>query len=726
MENKLSMINVLFETKREPKENVTALKKGLTMADNLAAFGRIFKVETSVVSRAIAKDVTVLEKSIQTISKRIIRKSDPATLKSFTKQIPDELKLASKELAMKRLWDATQQGNKTLTKTEVEAIINATKSETKILWNESKSAAAAAGKTAASGGKNTKGASSGGKNTKGASSGGKNTKGASSGGKNTKGGKTNVKTVETPPVTNTNFRTVLIDNTKRLGIVKQAGRVGKWVFGRLAKLGLWSVAWTLFKLGLIGWIGYEVLQWLLSDTDGQFPEDLGPIDPKDQDWKKCIVDAFADEGEIGVVDGAQDGDDKTLYVEVAIDEFGGKQTGGWIRFFNDYSVETQSGETGKWDCNQETVKELQEQSETTELTAAQLSRIIDDLDDQLSGDFFEGDASDMLDALNVLKTAQGKTYKGQDAIKVIVYNYPKIKGKELAEHLENLVNLDFQALEAKNEFLSIIGKVPKDTEGNQSDKEQGGGTTKTSKSHITIIWDDEEQGGGGAGGTGKINYKPCDNFPLELGCISDKIKTIQTCMNPTANLKVDGYFGPLTLKAMQDNSYFADNDKDDTTITKSVYDTIMKKCKQQKGDESKDDTKKSERDVVEPVTNLKSKKLEIIPITKLNAEGMIDVHGQQKLLDQAKKRIDGEIVQNIIDNKVKFRGGKFVLKMDEELTENQLVAINRYMAAKGYTLDKKNERLDKSKYVWKSETRDARRIARKQSKIDKIQSKNEK
>ena len=511
-----------------------------------------------------------------------------------------------------------------------------------------------------------------------------------------------------------------------MGIVRQAGRVGKWVFGRLAKLGLWSIAWTLVKLGLIGWIGYEALQWLLSDTDGQFPEDLGPIDPKDQDWKKCIVDAFADEGEIGVVDGAQDGDDKTLYVEVAIDEFGGKQTGGWIRFFNDYSVETQSGETGKWDCNQETVKELQEQSETTELTAAQLSRIIDDLDDQLSGDFFEGDASDMLDALNVLKTAQGKTYKGQDAIKVIVYNYPKITGKELAAHLENLVNLDFQALEAKNEFLSIIGKAPKDTEGNQSDKEQGGGTTKTSKSHITIIWDDKEQDGGGAGGTGKINYKPCDNFPLELGCISDKIKTIQTCMNPTANLKVDGYFGPLTLKAMQDNSYFADNDKDDTTITKSVYDTIMKKCKQQKGDESKDDTKKSEKDVVEPVTDLKPKKLEIIPITKLNAEGMIDVHGQQKLLDQAKKRIDGEIVQNIIDNKVKFRGGRFVLKMDEELTENQLVAINRYMAAKGYTLDKKNERLDKSKYVWKAETRDARRIARKQSKIDKIQSKNEK
>ena len=79
-----------------------------------------------------------------------------------------------------------------------------------------------------------------------------------------------------------------------------------------------------------------------------------------------------------------------------------------------------------------------------------------------------------------------------------------------------------------------------------------------------------------------------------------------------------------------------------------------------------------------------------------------------------------------IDNKVKFRGGKFVLKMDEELTENQLVAINRYMAAKGYSLDKKNERLDKSKYVWTAETRDARRIARKQSKIDKIQSKNEK
>jgi len=700
MENKLSMISVLFEGKKETKEQATALKKGLTMADNLAAYAKIFNVDAKVAARAISKDVSVLEKQISTISRRIVKKSDPNALKSFTKQIPDELKLASKELAMKRLWESTQQGNKSLTKAQVETIINSTKSETKILWNEAKSASAAAGKGAASGGKNTKGATSGGKNTKGATSGGKNTKGTT---------KTNVD----PKVVATRLESIKQAASTPIKVVKGLG-------GFILKSGKRLLAWKLIKYGIIAWVGYELVQYLIG-LDGEYSVDDVDTDKATDDWKRCIVDAFTDNGEVGIYEQHQEGDDKEFYVLVNINEFGGKETGGWIKFYNNYEVETKSGDTGKWECNQDAIKELNEQSEGTELTARQIQDVIDVIDDNLSGDFFESDDTDMKDALDALKGVVGKTYKDKDAVKVVVVNYERQVGKKLSDHVANLTNLKFTGLEYRDEFLSIIGSAPKDTEGTQSDKDGDGGPLK-SVSHITIVWD-EEGSEGGSGGT--VSYKPCDSFPMTLGCISDKIKDIQRCMNPTANLKVDGYFGPLTLKAMLDNSYFADNSKDDSTITKEVYDTVMKKCSQKDGGDSGNtvEPKTKEREKVEPVTKLKSKGLTIIPIPKLDSKGMIDTHGIEKLLDQAKKTIDGQRIQTIINDKIKFRGGRYILNMDEELTSDQLIAINRYMAGKGFSLDKKKETLKDNKYVWTAEDRKSRRIARKEKQIQNLRNK---
>jgi hypothetical protein len=70
----------------------------------------------------------------------------------------------------------------------------------------------------------------------------------------------------------------------------------------------------------------------------------------------------------------------------------------------------------------------------------------------------------------------------------------------------------------------------------------------------------------------------CNDFPYKLGCVSDKIRDIQICLNPTAVLKEDGHFGPLMLKAMRDKSLFSGS-YDDSTITKEIYDAIMSRCK---------------------------------------------------------------------------------------------------------------------------------------------------
>ena len=70
----------------------------------------------------------------------------------------------------------------------------------------------------------------------------------------------------------------------------------------------------------------------------------------------------------------------------------------------------------------------------------------------------------------------------------------------------------------------------------------------------------------------------CSDFPFKLGCVSDKIREIQICLNPVAVLKEDGRFGPVMLKSMRDQSLFAGS-SDDMTITKEIYDMIMKRCK---------------------------------------------------------------------------------------------------------------------------------------------------
>lgn len=53
--------------------------------------------------------------------------------------------------------------------------------------------------------------------------------------------------------------------------------------------------------------------------------------------------------------------------------------------------------------------------------------------------------------------------------------------------------------------------------------------------------------------TRNIIYKECNHFPLKLGCKGTKIKGIQIALNRyySANLQVDGYFGPITQAALE-------------------------------------------------------------------------------------------------------------------------------------------------------------------------------
>ena len=539
------------------------------------------------------------------------------------------------------------------------------------------------------------------------------------------GTKTGTKTTATTGVKSTDDIVKQTTKTRLGGRIKQVAdnvkntKLGRGIIaaikGSVKNAGLMKLLWWL----LIGGVAYYVVKsmwdslWSGEESDIPSEDDLLPIN----DWMECIVEPLADDDNAEILID----DNGVISVKYKIDEFGGKKTGGHVIFSSDYSVKSANGETGTWSCNQSGL--LNEQGltgikvsdnakqTTSDISTKELSRMFDEVEDNLNGDFFDSDATDLKDAYNLIKSLENRTYKNRPALKVFVSNYPKIKGKGLGEHIMELKGLDFEATELRDELLSLIGyTVTRSGGGEKGDSDTGGfqgdGNPKTGLSHITVSWNEKE----GGSGSGKIKYVPCDSFPFKFGCISDKIKDVQRC---AGKLKVDGYYGPKTDARLA--SVIVGYSK---TITKSSYDKITKECK---GDDEVIKLKAVDNDKkVEKVSKIDPKGIVPIALPTLDTAQMIKIHGVEKLEDQINKTVDGRLIKDIIDNQIKFRGGRFVLKLDEELTQKQLTIINYYMASKSYSLEKKKETLKKGKYVWKADNATARKIARKEQGIKKL------
>lgn len=662
------MVRILFETKKETKEQAQTLKKGLSNADYISVFAKMFGTDVKLVGRALGKDVTKLTSQIKTASRNVIKTSDAATLKKFGDQIPENIKNLSKELAIKRLSEASQQGNKALSKIEVQKIIDATKSEVKLIFSNEQKALASA--TTKQGGK-------------------QGVKQASSG----ISGWFNKRFSSGKPKPNVNVNTT---------------KVGEWLGKRWKNFSTARKVVYITSALAIGYVGYTVYDYIqaflginpLPDLDNQdAPQSV-------KDWKKCIVDEFE-----GKNDATADVDDNGVFLQISVNEFAGKQTGGWIRFYSDYKVTTKSGETGKWDCNMDAIKSINEQDNSVSEMDNDVENMIDLLDFPVSG-------SNLQSAHELLKkyVSNGRGNEFLDLYRRSGFSLGQ--GGTLAKTLKFVATTTASSTRLKSEMLSMIAKIQSggkvsDTEGTKSDKESGG---SSNASHLTVTWDDGKVSGGSGGGT---KYSPCNDFPMSLGCISDKIKDIQRCINPTAGLKVDGYFGPLTLRAMQGKSLFADNSSDDVTITKEIYDGIMKDCKKESS--STDTTSSTDTVTREPA---KSVEVEMKPIKVLNAGEMLKANGKDALDRLKFKTIDGDRILDLIQNKVRFTpGGRYILKDNNDITEDQLKVINQWMTSIGYSKDPvkvKRDRDGSVKYVWTALDRDSKRIARLQNKIDKI------
>ena len=687
---KLKLIDVLIEN-TEVKENTILNKVAKGFAASL-------KIGDTSIAKIITKSEQQLKNGVGNASRKYLKEFDGnVNLANKGGNLPKVVKQASKELAFKRLMKESNNGTKELTADAIEAIIATTKRESDNIFKNVLIDA----KTT------TKGATTG---TKGGATG---TKGASEPLK---------QAAQEGGLFSRMFGGIFKSNPKAkvsVEAIKKTGSLGSKLFKYTRVAGkLWLLTKILSFAIPLALAGYVVWKWDEWTGEGN-PDDFKDDDfSKETNFLKCILVPLIDDEGAKIVEEGQ-----SVYLHYtkgsSYDDQGG------LIFRVDGSVETGDGsKKGTWSCNtsgldiQEQIAPLLKSASTgSEITSKQLSIVIEKLNDNLSGDLFDGDSTDMVDALNIVKGVVGKTYKGKTAIKTIIHNYPILHGNSVIDDINSLTNLDFNGLEQKKELLSLLGlSSGKSSGGNQSgdsDKKgdsdvKGDGNTSTGISHITIKW--------GSGKTtpvvGKVKYVQCKDLPFKYGCISDKIKTIQKCL--PAELKVDGYYGPKTSNALW-NLY---QGKEKSDITKSVYDKIMVAC------EKKDEKTKSTepRKKIEPITKLEPKGL--APLKIYDTDAVIAKIDPVVMAANIQKTIDGRRIDSIIANDLKYSAGRYVLRIDDELTDNQLKTINLYMASKGFkVLRKKRETLDGSKYVWKADSKDAKRIARREKSIKKDQDK---
>lgn len=567
MDKKLSMIDLLFEGQVETKEQYGSIRKSLPAAELLFQLGKQVGLDAKAAALAISKDISVINKDISTISKRIIKNSDAATLKSFGTSLPQDLKLASKELAIKRLYDASQKGNKALTEIQVKSIVEATKSESKILFKDLQ---ISAGKTVSK----TKVPPPKTNATKGAQGLLSKTWGWISGNSSAKRAAATLK------------------NSKPLQTfaVRWLGRAGKlWVLTKFLAFAI--------PLGIAGYIYWRWDTWTGEGNPDDFIDhDFTP----EENFLKCIIIPLVDDEGAKIVEEGQG-----VYLHYT--KGSTYDNKGGLIFRIDRSVVTGDGsKKGTWSCNQ----------------------------------------SGLMEQSNV----------------------------------------------------------------------KGDGNTSTGIGHITIKWGN---GNGVVTPVGSVKYVQCTDLPFKYGCINDKIKNIQNCL--PAELKPDGYYGPLTSNALW--NLYQGNEKSD--ITKVVYDKVMDACNK------KDEKSTEPRPKVEPISKLELKVL--APLKIYDTDTVIAKIDPEKMKSEIQKTIDGRRIDGIIANDLEYSAGRYVLKVDDELTDNQLKTINLYMASKGFkALRKKRETLDGGKYIWKPDSKDAKRIARqeksikrKENKIDNIKNKDD-
>lgn len=186
-------------------------------------------------------------------------------------------------------------------------------------------------------------------------------------------------------------------------------------------------------------------------------------------------------------------------------------------------------------------------------------------------------------------------------------------------------------------------------------------------------------------------YKKCDSFPMNIYCVSDKIKEVQECLC----IKADSKFGPMTAEKMGAQ-----------VLTQELYNSIKANCKPCDGKE--EDVTLPDRDM-EPVKPVKISKIEPGKInipTKINPNITIPKLpgiSDEAFYNQMKEAgyLKGDEKETKLDDGTTLPPSRRIKFKGPDLGAEQVSKLDRVLSGLGY--DRIKQKIDKSygdKYVW--------------------------
>lgn len=419
-----------------------------------------------------------------------------------------------------------------------------------------------------------------------------------------------------------------------------------------------AVAWAAG----IGVTAYALWWWLYDNSD-DIPSDTPETEPTDTgEWAECIKEII--QSKEGIATSTPGGDPAVVFKN---DEY----PQGLVFFANGRVFDNTTKKKGSWKCKQGQVT-IQEQS--SEIDVDTMTQFVDEAVDALDGYVALGN---LYTLEGIVKTLQGKTFQGQNALQAFLSLYQEDEGGD--KFIDDINNVGVKTLGtkgilAKRNILSILSGGGSSTAPTPTTGEKKG------LGNIEIIWDGSSNNDGGAVVTpNRSRYHDCNSksLPHEFGCRSNQIKELQICLGLPEKYQT-GNFGPITKKALEDKGIDPSNG-----ITQFVIDTACGKgeggIKREPVEPIKTDRLKMS-DLVMPKPEMKLpdiKPLEVTPSRFYNS------------LRQA-----GLISGEDGGNRIKYKG--------PDLDETQLGTLDTALDGMGYTRIKQLEDIKRygSKYVW--------------------------
>lgn len=404
------------------------------------------------------------------------------------------------------------------------------------------------------------------------------------------------------------------------------------------------------------------LWWWLYDNSDDIPSDTPETEPTDTgEWAECIKEII--QSKEGIVTSTPGGDPAVVFKN---DE----HPQGLVFFATGRVFDNDNKKRGSWKCKQGQVT-IQEQS--SEIDVDTMTQFVDEAVDALDGYVALGN---LYTLEGIVKTLQGKTFQGQNALQAFLSLYEEDEGGDKFIDDINSVGvktLGTKGILAKRNILSILGGGGgSSTTPTTSDKKGLGG--------IEITWDGSSNDGrDGDSVITRPRYHDCNSKPLphEFGCRSNQIKELQICLGLPEKYQT-GNFGPITKKALEDKGIDPSNG-----VTQFVIDTACGKGGEQ-----------IKREKIDPITTDRLKMSDLVmPKVDMKLPDIKPLEVSDERFYNALKD-NGNIIGEDGNRRIKYKG--------PDLDEVQLGKLDNALSKMGYVRIKQLEDIKRygSKYVW--------------------------